>query len=541
MPRKARLSRRCSALRRPGGAIAGSWAGLCPAARSARASRCTDNDGMPHPPPSPARLRHLIEALGAGLLAREAAVRLALLAALAGEHLLMIGPPGTAKSALARRLHRAWADAPYFERLLTRFSTPEELFGPLSLQALEADRYERLTAGYLPQAGIAFLDEVFKANSAILNALLTLLNERVFDNGVQRIPVPLVAVVAASNEVPGDEALQAFFDRFLLRVPVQPLGDEQFAALLTLPVAGQADDGPLPGALAAADRLALAAAAARCTLSDDLLAACQQLRQFLAAQRWPASDRRWRQFVGLLRVQAASDGRTAPDRLDLWLVPYVFSPTPEEVPALQDWFTDTALQVPPPQAPWLERAVQAFEQQLALEERAEAEDPSLGGSGAGTQGFPGEGAGKLALARAIGLADPDAGDTSPGGSPQAAAMPRLVSERLRAQLRRHYSPVHVAARLAQIEEIAAPLQVQQTAIEASLASLRAALQSRLWMPPALADGLLQRQEATLALLGSLLARLATTRAGFAALPCDPSLPETAPAPVQWPAGQAAAA
>jgi MoxR-like ATPase len=97
------------------------------------------------------------------------------------------------------RLQRCFAGARYFERLLTRFSTPEELFGPLSLKALEDDHYERLTDGYLPTAGVAFLDEVFKANSAILNALLTLLNEREFDNGAGRAPTPLVSVWAPAT------------------------------------------------------------------------------------------------------------------------------------------------------------------------------------------------------------------------------------------------------------------------------------------------------------------------------------------------------
>ena len=113
-----------------------------------------------------------------GLLQRDVAARALLLSALAGEHLLLIGPPGTAKSELARRLQRLLPGTRYFERLLTRFSVPEELFGPLSLQALEADRYERLTEGYLPAAEVAFLDEVFKANSAILNTLLGLLHVR---------------------------------------------------------------------------------------------------------------------------------------------------------------------------------------------------------------------------------------------------------------------------------------------------------------------------------------------------------------------------
>lgn len=169
------------------------------------------------------RLQEVLDAIEHGLVERTQAVRLALLAALAGEHTLMIGPPGTAKSELARRLHLAFRDARYFERLLTRFTVPEELFGPLSIQALEQDRYERHTAGFLPDASIAFIDEVFRANSAILNALLTLLNEREFDNGAGRQRCPLISVVGATNAVPEDEVAEAFFDRFLVCLPISPV------------------------------------------------------------------------------------------------------------------------------------------------------------------------------------------------------------------------------------------------------------------------------------------------------------------------------
>ena len=262
--------------------------------------------------PSVERLQRLLAVLEHGLLERAAAVRLCLLAALAGEHVLLIGPPGTAKSELARRLHRAFDDAPYFERLLTRFSTPEELFGPLSLKALEHDRYERLTAGYLPTAGIAFLDEVFKANSAILNALLTLLNEREFDNGTGRTRTPLVSVIGASNEVPADEALRAFYDRFLLRVPVAAVSDASFAALLTLP-----DDD---AGRAAADhaRRAAGAAAARASASRcprGVAAAAVAARAGRGERGIAVSDRRWRQLVGLLRTRRSARAAARVDAL----------------------------------------------------------------------------------------------------------------------------------------------------------------------------------------------------------------------------------
>ena len=155
------------------------------------------------------RLRELRDTLVTGLVERDLPIRLALIAALAGEHLLLVGPPGTAKSLVARRLNLAFTKSNYFERLLTRFTVPEELFGPLSIKGLEEDRYERLTAAYMPTASIAFLDEIFKASSSILNALLTILNERIYHNGAVVQKVPLRSLIAASNELPtGQEELE---------------------------------------------------------------------------------------------------------------------------------------------------------------------------------------------------------------------------------------------------------------------------------------------------------------------------------------------
>ena len=178
-----------------------------------------------------ASLRSTVTSLERGLVERGVEARLLVLAMVGGEHLLLLGPPGTAKSELCRRLS-AVGRFLYFERTLTRFSTPEELFGPLSLSALERDEYRRATDGYMPRAEVAFLDEIFKANSAILNTLLTLLNERLFDEGPARTSVPLLTAVAASNELPETDELDALFDRFLLRRCVEPVSDDAVLDLL---------------------------------------------------------------------------------------------------------------------------------------------------------------------------------------------------------------------------------------------------------------------------------------------------------------------
>ena len=176
------------------------------------------------------RSANLLKVLEMGMAERGEAIFFAYLCAVAGESLFMLGPPGTAKSLTARRIKYLFygEGIHHFEYLMGKFSTPEELFGPISVLGLKEDRYERITAGCLPSAHIVFLDEIWKAGPAIQNTLLTVINEKVYRNGPQEQKLPLELLVAASNELPAEgQGLEALWDRFLVRLWVGNISDEQ--------------------------------------------------------------------------------------------------------------------------------------------------------------------------------------------------------------------------------------------------------------------------------------------------------------------------
>jgi MoxR-like ATPase len=178
-----------------------------------------------------AAFQELARQMGAQFLDKQEIIRLMTVSAIAGEHMVIVGPPGTAKSAMIDMFAKL-IDARYFEYLLTRFTEPNELFGPVDIAAFREGRYTRRLENMLPTAEIVFLDEIFKSNSAILNSLLHVINERKFQNGPEVVQVPLISLYAASNEVPNDDNLAAMFDRFLVRVLSDNLDSYHFHELM---------------------------------------------------------------------------------------------------------------------------------------------------------------------------------------------------------------------------------------------------------------------------------------------------------------------
>ncbi|NVM92446.1 AAA family ATPase [Variovorax sp. SG517] len=280
-------------------------------------------------------VRQAIRAATTGLIGREQLAELIVLSAVAQEHLLVVGPPGTAKSAVVRRVAQSLGGR-YFEYLLGRFTEPSELFGPVDLNKLRAGTVETDVSGMLPEADVAFLDEVFLGSTAILNTLLGVLNERRFRRGHTQLHCPLRVCVGAANALPDDEGLAAFGDRFLLHVFIEPLPDHQLEAMLS--GGWQSDHAPVAAGSALADL--------------DVL--CRQLRQVDLGGVQPAlanairklrqagvqlSDRRIVKSQRLLAAAAVLAGRLHTTEADLWPLLYVL-PTQEAQQSARDVLRD---------------------------------------------------------------------------------------------------------------------------------------------------------------------------------------------------------
>jgi MoxR-like ATPase len=256
---------------------------------------------------------------------REEEVHGSIVALLARQHVLLLGPPGTAKSQLVEDIC-ARIGGIYFSWLLTKFSTPEELFGPISLKALEQDKYTRITIGKLPEAHVAFLDEIWKASSSILNSLLRIANERRFDNGNgSPVKVPLQSLFGASNELPESGELSALYDRFLLRFVTQYIASPQnFVNMLASPPS-------LSGTIITLEELtAMQAETEKIALPDEVYIALVNLREVLKKENIVASDRRYKQSLSLIRANAYLSGRPHVTVEDLALLQHVLWSQPSE-------------------------------------------------------------------------------------------------------------------------------------------------------------------------------------------------------------------
>ena len=306
------------------------------------------------------RFKLLLQEMNRGIYEKNTEISLSLLAALAGESVILLGPPGVAKSMVARQLKTAFRDAQSFEYLMSRFSTPDEIFGPVSIQKLKtSDTYERAVEGYLPTADVVFLDEIWKAGPAIQNTLLTVINEKIFRNGNREMHLPLKLLVAASNELPAKgEGLEALWDRFVIRIESRPIKlEKNFRAML---LDSHADFSGSTGALGHADFADNADSSdlkitaeeytewaekiCKIGVKEEVLDAISAIRKSLkavnvdeAAERRNiyVSDRRWKNIVRLLRTSAFMQDREEVDICDLLPIYHSLWQEPEERDAIR--------------------------------------------------------------------------------------------------------------------------------------------------------------------------------------------------------------
>ena len=295
------------------------------------------------------RFKQLLGEMNRGIYEKETEISLSLLAALAGESIILLGPPGVAKSMVARQLKTAFRDAQSFEYLMSRFSTPDEIFGPVSIQKLKtSDTYERAVEGYLPTADVVFLDEIWKAGPAIQNTLLTVINEKIFRNGNREMHLPLKLLVAASNELPAKgEGLEALWDRFVIRIESRPIKlEKNFRAMLLESHADFADNADFSDLKITAEEYAeWAEKICKIGVKGEVLDAISAIRKSLravnvdeAAERRNiyVSDRRWKNTIRLLRTSAFMQDREEVDICDLLPIYHCLWQEPEERDAIRN-------------------------------------------------------------------------------------------------------------------------------------------------------------------------------------------------------------
>ena len=276
-----------------------------------------------------------------GMYEREQEVRLALIASIAGESIFLLGPPGVAKSLIARRIKHAYKDAKSFEYLMGRFSTPDEIFGPISVSKLKEDKYERITSGYLPDAEIAFLDEIWKASPAIQNSLLTAINEKIFRNGTEEIKIKMKLLIAASNELPRKgEGLEALWDRFIIRLYVDNIKDENNFNKMITDTKNLYEDCISEELKITKEEFEIwQKEINNVEVPPEVLEIIKVIRKMIVIRnknnkdKEPiyVSDRRWKKIVHILRTSAFLNGRNKVDIMDCFLIQHCIWNNTEEI------------------------------------------------------------------------------------------------------------------------------------------------------------------------------------------------------------------
>ncbi|QES34336.1 ATPase [Streptomyces venezuelae] len=284
-----------------------------------------------------ARLRAISDELSDRFFERADVVRTLLVTLLAGQHSLVLGPPGTAKSEMARELTGRIDGASYWEILLSKFTAPTRMFGPIDVAALARGEYRQVYEGRATTAHIAFVDEIFKCSTAALNETLGYLNERIYhpENGGEPIRCPLIGAITASNELPVGEDSAAIYDRLLVRIEVGYLEDpSNFASLVRSAVTRPKAPRRTTVELVALQE-AVTEGVPSVAVPDAIVDAVCTLRAALRRKELVASDRRWRQAVGLLQASAYLDGRPAVAETDLSVLTHVLWNSPAERPTVE--------------------------------------------------------------------------------------------------------------------------------------------------------------------------------------------------------------